>query len=322
MNKGIIAATALYLMLLISISAESYVYAAELVDRIVAVVDDDVITQTELEESMLPFVADYRVRYGEEGIKDKMDEARADALNRLIEEKLLLHEAKRREILVDDKEVEGRLEDVKRRFESEDEFYRAIEASGVSVAKLKSKYKEQIMMKKLVSGLLNSRVHISPTQIEAYYHGNKKAFTLPKAVRFKILLLKPLPERNKEETMEMALEVLEKVRSGEDFDMLVKQYSQGPNIEISGDMGYMPEGSIIEELDRAILKLEPGETSDLIKTDTGFNIVKVVDKRSSGIKSLNEVDDLIRERLYQRESELTLREFMNKLKEDAYIKIQ
>jgi len=74
--------------------------AAQVVDRIVAVVNDDVITQSELQESMLPFIADYKVRYDEEELEGKMDEVRQDALNRLIEEKLILQEAKKREIAV------------------------------------------------------------------------------------------------------------------------------------------------------------------------------------------------------------------------------
>ena len=94
-------------------------YAAEVVDRIIAEVNDDVITQSELQESMIPFIADYRLRYSEEKLKDKLDEARQDALNRLIEEKVLLQEAKKRQIKVEDKEIEGRIAQVKTRFESE-----------------------------------------------------------------------------------------------------------------------------------------------------------------------------------------------------------
>lgn len=320
MGKGYIGKIISWLALAI-FWARTFLYAADVVDRIVAVVNDDIITQSELEESMLPFIADYRLRYGEEEFMDKVDEARQDALNRLIEEKLILQEAKRRKITVDEQEIEERLEHVKSRFNSEEEFRQMLEDSGITMAKLKQRYEEQIMMRKLVNGLVNARVHISPTQIASYYYAHGEDFSTPKMVRFKVLLLKPLPDRNIEQTEELALQVLDRIRAGEDFDMLVEQYSQGPNINEGGDMGYMPEGSIIKEIENAISQLEPGRISGLIKTDTSFNIVKLTDRKEAGVKSLTEVTDAIRSRLFQREAELTLREFVNALKKDAYIKI-
>lgn len=310
------------ILLLAAFYVKTVLSSDEVVDRIVAVVNDDIITQSELEESMLPFVADYKVRYGGEEAEEKMDAARQDALNRLIEEKLILQEAKRREIEITNEEVEERLESVKSRFGVEEEFYKAIENSGVTLAELKEKYKEQIMMRKFVSSIINSKVRISPTQIAAYYNGNLADFSIPNTVRFKVLLLKPLPERNIEQTEKLALEILNRIKAGEDFDALVKEYSQGPNIDKGGDMGYMAEGSIIKELEDAMAILSAGGVSGLIKTSTGFNIIKIIDKKEASAKLLSEVNDFIRERLFQREAELTLREFVAKLKEDAYIKIQ
>lgn len=301
---------------------EASVYAADVVDRIAAVVNDDIITQSELEESMLPFIADYRLRYGEEKLMDKVDEARQDALNRLIEEKLILQEAERRKITVDEQEIEERLKQVKSRFDSEEEFRQMLEDSGITMAKLKQRYKEQIMMRKLVNGLVNARVNISPTQIAAYYYAHQADFSTPKMARFKVLLLKPLPDRNIEQTEKLSLQLLDRIRAGEDFDMLIKQYSQGPNINEGGEMGYMPEGSIIKEIENVISQMEPGEISGLIKTATGFNIVKLTDRKEAGVKGLIEVTEVIRSRLFQREAELTLREFVDGLKKDAYIKIQ
>lgn len=297
-------------------------YAADVVDRIVAVVNDDVITQSELEESMLPFVADYKVRYGEEDLKDKIDEARQDALNRLIEERLILQEAKKRKITVAEEEIEERLQRIRSRFRDEEEFSRTLEESGVTIQKLKQRYEEQIMMKKLVTELINIKVRITPTQIAAYYNSHKDDFITPRQVHFKVLLLKPLDGRNMQQTERLTLQLIDRIRAGEDFDSLVKQYSQGPNTEKGGDMGYMQEEGLIKEVKEALSDMEPGEVSALIKTNTGFNIVKLIDRKAPEAKSLTEVTDLIRERLFQREAELTLREFVDKLKEDAYINIR
>lgn len=321
MGKTYISKT-IFLLTLTIFCARAPLYTADVVDRIVAVVNDDIITQSELEESMLPFIADYRLRYGEERLKDKVDEARQDALNRLIEEKLILQDAKRRDITVDEQEIKEMLQHVKSRFGSEEEFRRTLKASGVTMAKLNQRYKEQIMMKKLINGIVNAKVHISPTQIAAHYYAHRGDFLTPKTVRFKVLLLKPLPDRDIEQTEKLTLQILDRIRAGEDFDMLVKGYSQGPNIDKGGDMGYMPEGSIIKEVEDEISHMEPGEISGLIKTATGFNIVKLIDRKEPEVKSLAEATDIIRRRLFQIEAELTLREFVNELKKDAYIKIK
>jgi parvulin-like peptidyl-prolyl isomerase len=201
-------------------------------------------------------------------------------------------------------------------------FSLAIVSPELSMAKLKDKYKGQIMMRKLVNNLITSRVNITPTQISAYYYGNQEDFIIPKLTHFKILLLKPTDERNIYQTEQLALYILERINKGEDFDLLVKEYSQGPNKDKGGDMGYMARGSMIKEIEDAIAGLKPGESSGIIKAPNGINIIKIVDIKESEVKSLSDMEDSIRQRLFQREAELTLREFVDKLKKDAYIKIK
>jgi peptidyl-prolyl cis-trans isomerase SurA len=223
--------------------------AASLVDKITAVVNEDVITESELQESMLPFIADYRLRYGEEGLKEKMDEARQDALNRLIEEKLISQEAVKRGVTVEDNEIQQRVDDVKKRFGSDEEFYRAINSSGITLARLKKKYEEQIMMRKLVNDVIGSRVNITPSQVTAYYYGNIKDFTVPDTVRFKVILIKPTDEMPLPQARKLAEDIWMKINKGDDFDPLAARFSQGPNAQRGGDMGYMAAGSTISEIE-------------------------------------------------------------------------
>jgi len=112
-----------FLLVVLSIlSAYSAIANGEVVDKIVAVVNDEVITQSDVDESTLSFIADYRQRYGDEEAQKRIDEAKNDALNRLIEEKLILQEAKKRNVQIDEAEVEKRFQDAKKRFASEEEY--------------------------------------------------------------------------------------------------------------------------------------------------------------------------------------------------------
>ena len=178
------------------------------------------------------------------------------------------------------------------------------------------------MIKKLVSEIISTRVRISPTQIAAYYYSHPQEFYTPKTVRFSVLQLKPSPDMNIENIRWRIAEITDKIRAGEEFALLVQKYSQGPNAEKGGDMGYMPADDIIKEISDALSGMTEGEISGAIKTSTGFYIVKLIEKKEAKTKTLTEVTDAIRERLFQREAELTLREFVNKLRKDAYIKIQ
>lgn len=300
---------------------QSSLFSAEVVDTIAAIVNDDIITSSELRQSMLPFVADYKVRYGS-AFAEKLDEARVDALNRLIEEKLILQEAKKQGIEVDESEIDKRLEQVKSRTASVEEFNQMLDSSGLTIAKLKERYHEQIMMKNLVNQVVSSKVRISPTEIAAYYYGHREDFELPRKVNFRVLLLKPLPARGMEQTERLAESLLVRARSGEDFEFIVKQYSQGPNKEKGGEMGYVNEDGLIDEIKKNISNMQPGDISSLIKTSTGFHIIQLIDVKEAELKSLEEVSDAIRERLFQRDAELALREFVDNLKEDAYIEIK
>jgi parvulin-like peptidyl-prolyl isomerase len=321
MRKKIIIAVALLLFCVSFKLSARQAWATSVIDKIAAVVNEDVITESELQESMLPFIADYRVRYGEQAMEQKINEARQDALNRLIEEKLIFQEAQKRKVTVEDYEIQQRLQEVKQRFDSDEAFYEAINSSGVTIARLKGKYKEQIMMRKMINGVISARVSISPTQVAAYYYGNIKDFFAPDMARFKVLYIKPAGQETLGNARRLAEDIKEKIAQGEDFDMLVKQYSQGPNIDKGGDMGYMPAGSAIPEIEDAISQLNPGDISDILEIKTGFYIIMVVDKKQAGAVPIADVSDIIKERLFQRESELTLREFVGKLKEDAYIRI-
>ena len=297
-------------------------YGAEVVDKIVAIVNDEIITQSEVEESMLTFIADYRLRYGVEEAEDRLDEAKGDALNRLIEERLILQEAKRRGIQVNETELDERLNLVKSKFGSEGEFEKVLSKSGLTLEKLKNKYREQLMMKTLVNGIISYNVRIAPTQIAAYYYGHKNEFIQSERVKFRIILLKFKPEQEEIEISSLAEELLRRIHSGEDFLMLAKQYSEGPNAIDGGDMGFVSKGNMVKEIDEAIFSLNEGGVSGVIETSLGCNIVKVEKKIPESEISLEEATPIVRERLFQREAELALREFIDNLKKEAYIDIK
>lgn len=306
----------------IIINTAAYGYSAEVVDKIVAIVNDEVITQSELEESMLSFVADYQFRYGPEEAQDRLSEAKSDALNRLVEEKLILQEAKRREIRVDEASVDERVQETKSKFASEEEFKQILSESGLTIEKLGNRYKEQLMMRTLINGIVYHNIQITPTQVSAYYHGLKNEFTQPARAKFRIIVLKFKPEKEKYVVSSQAAELLDRIRSGEDFGIIAQRYSEGPNAVDGGDMGFVSKGEMVKEIDEVVFSLKEGEVSEVIETSLGCNIIKVEKKLPESELSLAEATPMIRERLFGREAELLLREFIDNLKKEAYIDVR
>ncbi|MFH0732736.1 MAG: peptidylprolyl isomerase [Candidatus Omnitrophota bacterium] len=298
------------------------VYCAQTVDKIVAIVNDEIITQSELDEFTAAFIADYNLRYGSEMTQDKLDTAKNDALNRLIEEKLIMQEANKRNIQVDEADIEDAVKSVKTKFESEEEFDKAISASGLTIDKLRAKYKNQLMIRELVNGIVSHNINVSPTQIAAYYYGHKNEFVQPASVKFSIIVLKFKPDQEKDTVRVFARELLDRINSGEDFSGLATKYSEGPKADDGGDMGFVSKGTMMKEIDDAIFSLKNNEVSDVIETSAGCNIVKVAEKMQELEFSLKDATARIRERLYEREAELMLREFVDKLKKDAYLEIK
>ncbi|HEO64045.1 MAG TPA: hypothetical protein ENN78_02110 [Candidatus Omnitrophica bacterium] len=296
--------------------------AAEIMDKIVAIVNDEVITQSELDEVTMFFLADYEVAHKHRTEEERFEKAREDALNRLIEEALLFQQAKNIKVEIDEAELEKRISQIKASFQTEEEFREALKASGMTMEALKEKHRKPIIIRELVNMVIAEKVRISPTQVAAYYYGHKSEFKESPRVRFNIIFVRFKSEAPDAATKGKAEKILKRLNAGEDFAELAKDLSEGPNASEGGDMGFVEKGDMAEEIDEVIFKLEPGEISELIETPSGYAIVKVEEKTPSLELTLAEASDIVRNKLFQREAELAIREYMDFLKENAYIKIK
>ncbi len=145
-------------------------------------------------------------------------------------------------------------------------------------------------------------VVISDEEIESYYEENIDLYQEKRQVKARHILFKldaDNSEEEQEKVKEKALSVLEKARAGEDFADLAKKYSEGPNSEEGGDLGYFSQGDMPKPFDDAAFGMEKGEISDLVRTSYGYHIIKVEDIKEARPKSLDEVKDEIRSRLLQ-----------------------
>jgi parvulin-like peptidyl-prolyl isomerase len=295
---------------------------AETINKFVAVVNDEVITQQDIDQLLAVMYAQYSQEFKGDELLQKMEQVKKDILNQVVEDKLVLSRAKELGIKITEAEIDERLDYIKKGFPSEEEFYKTLETQGVTMANLKDRYRDQIMMKKLVDYEVRSKISVLPSDVSAYYEKHRSDFREGDKYRVKNILIKAKDDVSIELVKVEIEDIYKKLKEGGNFDELAKQYSQGPNTEKGGDMGYIEKGQMLEVLDDAIFKLKPGEFSEPVKSEIGYHIFKVEDIQYGKQGSLEEVQKNIQMLLFQVKFKEKVNEWLAGLKEKAYISIK
>jgi parvulin-like peptidyl-prolyl isomerase len=292
---------------------------AEVVDRIIAVVNNEVITQREVDRVLAPIYEQYRgLYYGDELVR-KLEEARRGVVEELIEDKLILSEAKRLNIEVDDKEVEGRINDVAKRFKTKNEFEKALQQQGLTSRELKARYREQIMSRRLVDQKIGSRITISPVEVGNYYASHANEYIQPEEIKLSNILIRPRKDLEPAKALELAKEISNRIQEGGSFALLAKEYSEGPNASEGGSMGYVKKGDLLPEIEAVVFTLNEGEVSSILQTGLGYHIFRVEEKKERRVKELSEVRHEVEEAIFREKIRGRLKDWIENLKKNAYI---
>ena len=157
------------------------------------------------------------------------------------------------------------------------------------------KMTEQILVQTLIQKDILDKVQVGDEEVEKYYETNKDNFTEKEQVHLFNILVK---------TEEEAQNVLEQLKAGEDFSEIAKTKSTGPSAAQGGDLGYVSKGTVIPEIEEVVFALEVGELSGVVKTDLGFHIFKITEKKPETVKALEEVkEDIIQTLLPTKQKE-------------------
>lgn len=291
---------------------------SEVIDKILAIVNDEVITQREIDRKALPIMEHYKTLYGEEALPQKTEELNKAILEQLINEKLVISEAKRKGMDVSDEEINEELNKIKKGFKNDEEFYLTLDKQGISIRELKENYKSSLMAKNLISIEVGSKVSFSPIEIIDYYENHKDELMTPESALARMILIK-IKEKTPEETLKTAEDIKKRLENGEDFAAIAEAYSDGLYASSGGDMGYVKKGEMIEHIDNIIFNLKSGEISEIVKTDLGYHIFKVEDKKESELKTFNDAKGEIEKIIFNKKIEERLNAYLQKLKSNAYI---
>lgn len=298
---------------------------AELVDRIVAIVNDEVITLSELEEAVSPYVGQIRTAgYGPEKKQEMLFKVRQDILNRMIERKLTEQQGEALGVSVSEREVDERIERIKEEeFLTEEALKEALAEEGYTLEEYRKRIKSQILGAKLINKEVKSKVAITEDEIRAYYDEHKDAFAAQKKYHLRTILVRVdwEDEADKRAAQEKIETVAIKSRAGVPFADLARQYSEDITAEDGGDIGWFSIQELTQELRETVRWMEEGEVTPVLETEQGYQILKLEEIEGSAGKTLEEAKAEIQETMYRRMVERRYDDWLKELREDAYIKI-
>lgn len=305
-------------------------------NRIVAIVNSEVITAADVAQAMAPLYGQYQSMYPEDELPSKMQEMEPRIVNLLIEEKLMLQEAKTPRtfevakgkwatpvpVKVSDEELTDALAQVKGQLGSEEEFQKILRDHEMTSQDLENRYRDQITIQKLMDREVRERVNISPSEITAYYEQHLEDYKSLPAVRLSNILIRVSGVLDDAQAKAKAHDVWQALNAGAEFGELAKRYSEGPNAQGGGMIGWVERGRLIPEIEASVFTMEPGQISPVVKSSLGYHVFRMEEQRPARTKPIAEVQGEIRDKLYQQKYRARYAEWMSKLKERAYITIK
>lgn len=292
---------------------------AAIVDRIVAQVNQEIITLSELEQAMKYLQA----LHPGQGAGAASEAMRRQALEMLIDRKLAKEEAKRLGITVSDKEINQQLEDIKRRngLADDEALAKALAKEGLTLDQLRQQIAEQIQQDRLMYATVRNKVKVPEAEIKRFYELHYKE--ADNRLRIKVLNL-PFPPRagaeQQEEVRQLAERLLEAAKRGENFDRLLQEYNKPVEGVPGGDMGYVRQGDLDPRFFDFLSRLRVGEVV-AVRTPFGFQIIKLVDAKLGQAKSLEEARPEIERILERSELQKVFSDYLKTARQKALIKI-
>ncbi|MBN1614759.1 MAG: peptidylprolyl isomerase [Deltaproteobacteria bacterium] len=299
---------------------------AEIVDRIVAVVNEDVITLSEMNDAFDPYRQRIVSTVQEKDREKILDEARATMLGKMIDNLLIEQEARKAGIIVKDDEVMEVINNIMdRRNLTMKDLAALAEKEGMTLDAYRKEMKIQIARSRLVMREIKSKITVSEEEIGEYYRRNLLNYEGKEAVRIKqILITSPetLDEKARKRRLSETEAIRQRLLGGEPFEVLAATYSQGPAASSGGDLGFIDKGSMLPEVEAMAYKLARGEISPIIESSIGFHIIKVVDKRGAGVKPIASVREEIKAKIENEKMEKKYDEWIEELRKKSHIEIK
>jgi peptidyl-prolyl cis-trans isomerase SurA len=318
--KKILFGLGLFLLLYRPISSSEAV-----VDRIVAIVNQEIITLSEVERWIDPLQEEIQAEDRWER-RERVREVCRKVLERLIEEKLIDQEVKRAGIKVTNKEVENALEEIRRQNAvNQEDLERGLAKDGLTLEALKKEIEKRIQRIKLISWAVKTESKVGEKELRDFYRKNIDRYRRNESYRPSHILFIVPKDATLEEIREIrkkCQKILEKIKAGEDFGEMALLYSQDATARDRGDLGYFKKGELLPAFEKEALRLQIGEVSGIVRTDFGFHLIKLLDRKGGDPPPFEEIKEKVQADYLEKDKEKALQQFISTLKEKSVIEIK
>ena len=292
---------------------------AEVVDKVLAVVNEEVVTQREFDRIYLPIKDAYEANFQGEELQQRLDAAREGILDQLIDAKLITSLAKKKNIKIDEEELQRRISTIKGYYTTEEDFLKALSDKGTNMTEFEKDIKDQMLAQELVNQEVASKITVTPAEVEDIYNNNKERLVAPIRAKLRSILIRKGESVDAAAAKKKADDILAEIKNGADFAAAATQKSEGPYASEGGDMGYVAPGQMIKEIDDIVFNMKPGEVSPVIDTAMGYHIFSVEDRQEARPMELAEVEEFLRAQIYRKKFEEAIIKWVEEKKRNAYI---
>ncbi len=300
---------------------------AAVVERIVAVVNGEIILESQLEERGRAMFAEAKKDPDPVARKRRETSLRREVLDHLVDEELLAQQARELKIVVSPQDVDRMIDDVKKRNNLDDNtLVEALAQQGMDLVSYREVVKRQVLRLRVLEVTVRSRVAVTDEDIRRYYESNLKQLGADRKVRASHIFLGIPPEATAAEADQIrkrALELVQRARGGEDFAKLARENSQDTATRSEGgDLGYFGRGMLPPAVEEIVFSMSPGEVRGPVRAERGFHVIKLVDRKDEKARPFEDVKEQIREQLMQQEMEKHTRSWLAEMRRKAHVNIR
>jgi parvulin-like peptidyl-prolyl isomerase len=292
-------------------------------DRVLAIVNNDAITLSEIQEA----IAVYKYENRDRATSESSDQLVQQFLTRMIDSRLQVQEAEREKIIIEESEIDEELADriKKMNMKSKEEFEAAIKAQGIPMTAIRKRIADELRRGRIVSRKVRLRVSVTEEEVTQYLEANRPKLETGLSYHARHILI--LPETGAEdaawENARIRAEMLRsQLLAGADFAELAKQHSRDATAKDGGDLGPLKRGELAQDIETQILKLSPGQVSTPYRSALGYHIFRLESKETLEGEGLARVRAQIREILFREKFDTRLDAWLKEIKQRAVIDVR
>ncbi len=302
---------------------------ARTVEEIIARVNNEIITRSELDKARLAAEEDARQecqgKCTPEQLRTDIDDRQKNTLRDLIDQSLLVQRGKDMGLNVEP-DVIKKLDQLRQqnKIDSMEDLEKAVTAQGSNWEDFKNNLRNGILTQRVISSEVGSHITIGKEEVGKFYNEHKKEFVRPEQVALREIEVSTEGKKDEElpELKKKAETALKRVKDGEDFGEIAKRFSDSSTAKQGGFLGVYKRGELSKELEDIVFKMKKNELTDVMDTKQGYLVLQVLERYEAGEQPLDKVENEIMDHLYSQRMEPAMRNYLKTLREQSYVVIK